>query len=232
MRVAHPCPRAVRQGAFVLALAAAVALLPMAPGGRAAVCFGLRAQPGAPRAGLVVDFGDGRAREFCVPLGAGKVTGLDLLLRSGLDVAYEDHGGGQVTVCRIAGEGCDFPSRPCFCRCADPSRDCRFWGYYLLEGGTWVFSEEGAGSRPVAGGAVQGWRFGEHEGGAGAPRVAGLEEICARAAAARPEGELLRALRPPSDQGWLVGAAFGAFAAVGAATLFVVRRRDRTGEAP
>lgn len=117
------------------------------------------------RAGLVVQFSDGSVERFCISFEEATISGLDLLIRSGLPLSVQDYGGGSVAVCRIGADGCDYPSKPCFCSCPNPSVACSFWGYYTLDGsGAWKFATGfGAGTREVHDGDVDGWRWGEHK---------------------------------------------------------------------
>lgn len=238
MRAAHRGPLAVWQGVFVFALAGAWVLAPAF--GRGAPCTRARAANALPaavargasatagRAGLVVEFGDGTAREYCVSLPGSEISGLELLRASGLDLAYQDFGGGQVTVCRIAADGPDFPSKPCFSGCPDPERDCRFWGYYAIDRptGAWRFSEEGAAARRLRDGDVDGWRWGTHSGGGGPPRATSLAEICRRGdpvAAGGPVGG--DRARPPGPGA--LGVFGGGVAALGLSGALLGRRRRR-----
>lgn len=140
------------------------------------------------RAALLVVFGDGSVREFCVPFGEERISGFDLLQRSGLDLRYEVHGGGDVTVCRIEGVGTDFPREDCFARCKNVNAGCVFWGYYRLDAKTrqWTFPTIGAADAVVRDGAVEAWRWGEQGvGGGNPPPEAGFQRICANPIAAR-----------------------------------------------
>jgi hypothetical protein len=136
----------------------------------------------ASRAGLVVNDGT-TTKYFCVPVSA-QMSGIDLLQRSGLKLAVQDYGGDSVTVCRIGGTGTDYPTKSCFADCPNVSRECRFWGYYLLgPDGSWRFSNEGPGSHRVRAGEVEGWRWGIQTTGGGDPPSAGtsLADVCAHA---------------------------------------------------
>lgn len=139
---------------------------------------------GTHRAGVVVEFGNGDAREFCVSFADDSISGLEALRRTGLPLVYQDYGGSAVTVCKIDDEGCDYPRVPCFCECARAgARDCTFWGYYRLSRatGAWEFAESGPGSTIVRDGDLNGWRWGRHQGGASPPASTSLARVCARA---------------------------------------------------
>lgn len=133
------------------------------------------------RAGLVVVHGDGRVATQCVTFSEPAIGGAELLTRSGLDLAVEASSMGA-TVCRLDGEGCDFPQESCFCQCQ--GSPCIYWSYWRLNDGTWRYSSAGAGNTTVRGGDVEGWRWGlgtvEQ---AEPPPAITFEEICAPAAA-------------------------------------------------
>jgi hypothetical protein len=129
----------------------------------------------AARAALVVDPGDGRLLTRCVEFPGPATTGVALLERSGLPLAYDASGGLGTLVCSIAGTGCDFPRESCLCRCAGGG-DCRYWSYWRLgPDGAWTAAAAGAAAPAVAPGAVEGWRFGD---GGDPPGAAGFAAIC------------------------------------------------------
>ncbi|MDW8269952.1 MAG: hypothetical protein RMN24_12385, partial [Anaerolineae bacterium] len=76
-----------------------------------------RAQ-GPNKAGLVVRFGNGNALARCVSFDEQRITGWDLLQRSGLFVIGEPDLMGMA-VCKIGDpynqDGCDYPREDCFC---------------------------------------------------------------------------------------------------------------------
>mgnify|MGYP001159297553 CR=1 FL=1 len=109
------------------------------------------------RAGLVIVHGDGSVITQCVAFPESSITGAELLARSGLDLAVEASGMGA-TICRIDGEGCDYPQDACFCQCQ--SSPCIYWAYWRLTDGAWVYRNAGAGNSPVQPGDVEGWRWG------------------------------------------------------------------------
>ena len=133
------------------------------------------------RAGLVVQFGDGRYIVHCISFHEESISGLDLLTRSGLDVAT--WGG---AVCRIEREGCDYPTAPCFCQCQ--GSPCRYWSYWHWREDQWVYSQVGAADHRVYDGDTEGWIWGEGK----PPQVVPLAQIC-------PAVETpAMALQPPS----------------------------------
>ncbi len=111
--------------------------------------------------GLVIQFEDGRVETFCLDV-EGEITGADLLLRAGLDVVMDPASSMGVTICQIGGQGCDFPTEHCFCRCMGGS-DCAYWNYFFREPGeaAWTYSNLGAGVHRVAPGSVEAWVWGD-----------------------------------------------------------------------
>jgi hypothetical protein len=162
-------------------------------------------EPGATqtesRAALIIQFGDGSYITRCVSFAEDSIAGLELLTRSGLETSL--WGG---AVCRVQGEGCDFPAQPCFCQCKGSS--CQYWSYWHRRDDRWAYSQIGSGDYRVHNGDVEAWLWGDAQ----TPPVAlSFAEICgpAQAAAAtvsetpsRPqEGETPIASAQPSSQG-------------------------------
>lgn len=136
------------------------------------------AQRGPNRAGLVVQWGDGRVATACVAFEEPSISGLQLLQRAKLEVAAEP-GAGNAAVCKIEQEGCAFPAEPCFCQCQG-GEDCRYWVYWHLTGQGWQYSDIGAGSYQVSPGGVEGWAWGNGTVQQGpAPPVRQFDEVCA-----------------------------------------------------
>lgn len=106
------------------------------------------------RAALIAQFGDGSCVTRCVPFSAESITGLELLIRSGLEVSL--WGG---AVCRIEQEGCDYPAQPCFCQCKGSS--CQYWSYWHLRDGAWTYAQTGSGDYHVHDGDVEAWLWGD-----------------------------------------------------------------------
>jgi hypothetical protein len=147
----------------------------------AAVALLLIASPAAAqeenRAGLVIVHSDGSVTTQCVAFAEPAISGADLLARSGLDLAVEASSMGG-TICRIDGEGCDFPQESCFCQCQ--GSPCIYWSYWRRTEGAWLYSNAGAGNTTVNDGAVEGWRWGPGTvEQAEAPPDLTFEEICA-----------------------------------------------------
>jgi len=106
------------------------------------------------QAGLVVQFADDGYVVRLVSLAGDSITGLELLTRSGLNVAASGS-----TVCRIEHDGCPYPEVPCFCQCDGSTPGCRFWGYWHLVDGRWAFAPAGAADHRVRDGEVDGWHW-------------------------------------------------------------------------
>ncbi len=123
------------------------------------------------RAGLIIQFGDGRVAAHCVPFGEPSITGLDLLARSGQSIVIES-GGLGVAVCAMGGEGCAYPAQPCFCQCQGAS--CAYWNYLHLIDGVWQYSPVGASSYTITDGAVDGWAWGDRV----TPPLYTIDQIC------------------------------------------------------
>jgi hypothetical protein len=153
------------------------------------------------RAGLVIVHGDGSVTTQCVAFAAESITGAELLARSGLELAVEASSMGG-TICRIDGEGCDFPAETCFCQCQ--GSPCVYWSYWRLNDGAWLYSNAGAGNTAVRDGAVEGWRWGLGTvDKAEAPPAVTFADICGAAAApveALPPAALAAEITPPATR--------------------------------
>jgi hypothetical protein len=111
-------------------------------------------------AGLVVRFGDGSIIYAYVQFEEESITSEELLYRSGLAVAIAPYSGLGAGVCMINGEGC--PSDDCFCQSyATPAY---FWHFYANDGG-WRELLQGASSRSVGDGDIDGWSWTAGESG-------------------------------------------------------------------
>ncbi|KPL23240.1 MAG: hypothetical protein AMJ93_05195 [Anaerolineae bacterium SM23_84] len=151
-------------------MALAMALLLMVLASRSALGSGsphLATSSPTHYAGLVVQFEDGRLLTDCLSFSEENITGLELLRRSGLDIATWG-----TAVCRIERAGCDYPAERCFCECLAPP--CRFWSYWQWRDGRWVYSEVGASQRQVRDGDIDGWVWGDGQ----SPPTADPEQIC------------------------------------------------------
>jgi len=135
---------------------------------------------GPNRAGLVVRQDDGTVQTSCIEFSEPDISGLDLLLRSDLRVVVEYGGAHGGAVCKIGGDGCDYPLDDCFCQCV--GIDCTYWAYYHLRSdGSWEYSNVGGGSYTVHDGDVEGWSWGPGDYGTSGtqPPVIPFNQICA-----------------------------------------------------
>ena len=131
------------------------------------------------QAGLIVEFGDGHIETRCAAFEEDEITGADLLLTySGLDTIVDASSGMGITVCQLEGEGCAYPSEPCFCQCMGGG-ECAYWNYFYREPGSseWTYSPLGAVLRKVRHGSVEAWVWGD---GTTPPTFEGtFDSICA-----------------------------------------------------
>jgi hypothetical protein len=126
-------------------------------------------------AAVIVDLGDGRVVVRVVAFSEETITGAELLLRSGLDAALLSGWGAGTAVCALEDVGCPPTPQDCFCQCR--GADCRYWNYFHLQEGRWVYAPVGAGDHRLSDGDVDGWVWGD---GATAPPVLSWDEIWAR----------------------------------------------------
>lgn len=184
----------------------------------------LRAQT-PQQAALVVQSGDGRVETACISFTEAEISGLDLLLRSGLDVVTEVQGMGAL-VCRIGETGC--AADDCLCQCKGGG-NCTYWSYWNQTDGEWRYAQTGAGRFPVTHGMVQGWSWGPGlVDTAVVPPAVSFSDICqgvaTAASATAPDG-----YPGPSDNtvvAWLPYVAFLAIVAL--LGLFIWRLRQRS----
>jgi hypothetical protein len=112
--------------------------------------------------GLVIQYGDDQMDTRCVSFEGDQISGDELLAQSGLEVLLDPSSGMGVTVCRIEGQGCDYPAEHCFCQCMGGS-GCAYWNYFYREpgAGQWTYSALGAVLRRAKPGAVEAWVWGD-----------------------------------------------------------------------
>lgn len=151
------------------------------------------------RAGLVIRHGDGRVTTACVSFSEPSISGLDLLRRSGVPFIAQESGLG-VAVCKLDGEGCEYPVEDCFCKRDGPTT--LYWAYNRLVDGSWTFSQLGASSITVEPGDVEGWAWGAGSAADGAqPPVVPFEQICtAPASVSTPPTAINRSVAAPPQQ--------------------------------
>jgi len=114
------------------------------------------------RAGLVVQFADGHAETICIEFEEDEITGSDLLIRSGLEAVVDPSSGLGIIVCRLEGQGCDYPAEACFCQCSG-SGPCAYWNYFYREPGqdSWTYAALGALRHKARPGSVDAWVWGD-----------------------------------------------------------------------
>ncbi|HSR33310.1 MAG TPA: hypothetical protein VLY63_22320 [Anaerolineae bacterium] len=136
------------------------------------------------RAGLVIQYGDGRIDARCVAFEEDEISGADLLTRSRLDAIMDASGGMGLTLCQVEGEGCAYPAEPCFCQCMGGG-ECAYWNYFYQDPGEteWTYSALGAALRKVRPGSVEAWVWGD---GSAPPQSEGTFEVICAPSTAEP----------------------------------------------
>ena len=109
--------------------------------------------PAYQRAALVVQNGDGSLFTACIAFETDSLTGIELLNRSGLEIATVTDPGLGTAVCGIGSEGC--PSTDCFC--STPN----YWAYWQAGQGDWAYAVQGAEQSLVKDGMIEAWSWGE-----------------------------------------------------------------------
>lgn len=108
------------------------------------------------RVALVIRDDTGGVYTQCIQFDEPQISGYDVLLRSGLEVAAEVQGMGAL-VCSIDGLGCSADN--CLCECQGGG-DCVYWSYWLRPDDAWVYSAGGATQLMASDGDIQGWSWG------------------------------------------------------------------------
>ncbi len=128
------------------------------------------------KAGVVVVHADGSVRQACVRFPEAQINGETLLERAGLNPSVDATNPMGALVCSIEGQGCKFPSEPCFCSCAKLGT-CSYWGYFTQDqSGTWTYAPQGASARVVHDGDLDGWIWLQTS-SAAAPTQPGLPSV-------------------------------------------------------
>ncbi|MGQ9584672.1 MAG: hypothetical protein ACUVXG_04675 [Anaerolineae bacterium] len=125
------------------------------------------------RVGLVVVFEGGRVETRCVEFSETRVSGTEVLERSGLQVVFHRTPGLGAAICAIEGLGCQFPAEDCFCRCR--GAECRYWNYWRFQDGVWLYSGLGASNRFPEDGDLEAWVWSD---GKSPPPLLSFEEVC------------------------------------------------------
>jgi hypothetical protein len=129
------------------------------------------------RAGLVIRHGDGRVTTACVSFTEPEISGIDLLERAGVSYLGLKSSIGAA-VCKLDGEGCDYPAEDCFCHCK--GIDCIYWVYHHLRDGKWSYSQLSPSRSKLQPGDVDGWAWGSGNNQAGAQLpLLSFQEVCA-----------------------------------------------------
>jgi hypothetical protein len=136
--------------------------------------------------GLVVRFSNGSTFTACVEFSEPELTGEEVLDRSGLSIVRDTSYGLGAAICKIEGDGCDYPAEPCFCQCEGV--DCEYWAYYHLDNGEWIYSGMGATWHTVQHGDVEGWSWGagDPSGSDVEPPLIPFDQLCAQPATEPP----------------------------------------------
>lgn len=147
------------------------------------------AQADNPNQAALVVIHDDEVITKCIEFSEDKITGYEMLERSGLDLNVDASNNMGAAICRIDGQGCTYPADDCFCECLGDT--CTFWRYWFWEDGEWVFSQFGASSRKLRQGDIDVWLWADgpsSRGGEKPPDIR-FEEICAPPATNTPTPE-------------------------------------------
>jgi len=224
---------------LALTLLALVALLFGAP---ALVGAGRVSVTGTPladspnRAGLVVQYGDGRTTYAIVPFPEPTISGIDLLerglLAADVPLLTVGFGGLGAGVCQIAETGC--PVGDCRRRlCQGPKANDPYWRYFRqVAPGTWRALPLGGSATKVGDGDLDAWSWTGTE--AGLPALS-LEKVATLAGATGGDATVVGRTVGPTDLastatrtdptwGTYAGAG-GILAIIGAGAVMAARRR-------
>lgn len=151
---------------------------------------------GERHAGLVVQFAASDIRTYCVTFSGDSISGLDLLLKSGLDIRAEAYGGMGGLICKIGPQGCDYPQQACACQSYGPGGV--YWSYTHLINGGWKTAQQGASSYRVRNGDVEGWAWSSGKGPGVTPSFG---QICPSLQLAQPRPISTAVPTPPPPAG-------------------------------
>ncbi|NJN16438.1 MAG: hypothetical protein HC822_09300 [Oscillochloris sp.] len=128
------------------------------------------------RAGLVIQYDDGRVETACVRFREETISSLELLERAEVPVIAQGSAIGTA-VCKIGGDGCDYPAEQCFCERDGPR--AVYWAFYTGDGSTWTYAVRSAAGVDVRDGDLNGWAWGLGDSSGGAqPPLLTIDEIC------------------------------------------------------
>jgi len=137
------------------------------------------------RVALAIRFSNGSTHTQCIEFNEPQISGLDILMRSGLSVVYQPSSS-MAAVCKIQDDGCDYPAEACFCQCKGGS-SCKYWSYWHLKDGAWQYSQFGASDYMVGNGDIEGWVWGAGSpSSAPQPPIVDFNSICAPQSNATP----------------------------------------------
>ena len=127
------------------------------------------------RVGLIVDFGGERRITTCVSFTEPELREVEVLRRSGLEIACKAYPGIGEAVCRIEDVGCTYPAEPCWCQCT--GSPCVFWSLWYWEESQegWVYQGMGASSRGMHDGEIIAFMWGS---GDNAPPALPFDVLC------------------------------------------------------
>lgn len=193
-------PRAWRRAALGAALLAGAAAL-VVPSNAASsertssVAAAAGACAGSEGVTVVVDFGTlgGGTQTRCAPEPVS--SGFDALTRAGFTYAGTARYPGLL--CRIDGK----PS-PAQDACQNAPSPKYYWAYWTASapGGSWTYSDMGAGNRDPAPGSVEGWAFSD-----GCTRKPGASTTCSSATTTAPPTTSTPTTSSPTSSGTLKG---------------------------
>jgi hypothetical protein len=133
---------------------------------------GASAQTTENRAGLVVQGPDNTVQTYCITFEGDTISGLDLLIKSGLPLKVQAYGGMGAEICQIGATGCDYPNQACACQ--SYGSNGVYWSYHHLQDNKWKASITGAGSYRVQPGDVEGWAWSD----GAAPALYTFSQLC------------------------------------------------------
>lgn len=122
-------------------------------------------EPATQYAGLAIFSGDNSLFTDCISF-TGSISGLDLLLQSGLAIETATNPNQGTAVCKIGDVG--DASNNCFGSMPD------YWAYWILGDTGWQYSVQGADQSKVVDGGVYAWAWGSGN----SPTLITFQDIC------------------------------------------------------
>lgn len=127
------------------------------------------------RAGLIMQIEGGAMETYCISFDSEKMTGYELLERSGLDLEVNISAFGTA-VCSIDGVGC--PADDSCLKCQAPL----YWSYWQLSDSGWIYSVQGTSTSEITDGDVEAWVWGTGD----PPDLVTFDEICNQSPTSTP----------------------------------------------